>query len=136
MTREARTTVDKVDLKLKRKENLAELFTTLSKEEAPILVEGKRDREALILGGIRAERITMLHGKSRLDIVESERLASSKEVIMLLDYDAEGLKMLDEFKMIFSQGGVRVNTWYWSKIREIFGGHIDCIENLRGYFNA
>jgi 5S rRNA maturation endonuclease (ribonuclease M5) len=105
----------------------------LSKEAAPILVEGKRDREALIRGGINVGRITMLHGKTRLDV--EDNFAECKEIILLLDYDTEGLKMLDEFKTIFSRSGTRVNTWYWSKIREIFGGHIDCIENLRGYFD-
>ena len=124
--------VDKDELKRKRQEDLADLFAGLSKDGAPILVEGKRDREALTRGGIDGDRITMLHGKSRLDI--EEQFAECKEVILLLDYDAEGLKLLDEFKGIFSRAGTRVNTWYWSKIREIFNGHIDCIENLRGYF--
>ncbi len=124
--------VDKDELKRKRQEDLVDLFADLSKDGAPILVEGKRDREALTRGGIDGTRITMLHGKSRLDI--EEHFAECKEVILLLDYDAEGLKLLDEFKGIFSRAGTRVNTWYWSKIREIFNGHIDCIENLRGYF--
>ncbi len=124
--------VDKDELKRKRTEDLAELFVNLSKDEASILVEGKRDREALIRGGIDEKRIVMLHGKSRLDI--EDIFSGCKEVILMLDYDAEGLKMLDEFKAIFSHTGTRVNTWYWSKTREIFNGHIDCIENLRGYF--
>lgn len=125
--------VDKDELKRKRKEDLAELFVDLSKDEAPILVEGKRDREALRRGGIDEKRIVMLHGKSRLDI--EELFSECKEIILMLDYDTEGLKLLDEFKGIFSRSGTRVNTWYWSKVREIFGGHIDCIENLRGYFD-
>lgn len=124
--------VDKDELKRKRTEELTELFDDLAKDEAPILVEGKRDREALTRGGIDGTRITMLHGKSRLDI--EDIFSGCKEAILLLDYDAEGLKMLDEFKAIFSRAGTRVNTWYWSKIREIFNGHIACIENLRGYF--
>ncbi len=124
--------VDKDELKRKRKEDLAELFAELAKDRAPILVEGKRDREALVRGGIDADRITMLHGKSRLDVEED--LGECKDIILMLDYDAEGLKLLDDFKAIFSRAGIRVNTWFWSKVREIFNGHIDCIENLRGYF--
>ncbi len=84
-------------------------------------------------GGIDDKRIVMLHGKSRLDI--EDIFSGCKETILMLDYDAEGLKMIDEFKAILSRAGTRVNTWYWSKIREIFNGHIDCIENLRGYFD-
>ncbi|MEX2681677.1 MAG: hypothetical protein Q6373_008755 [Candidatus Sigynarchaeota archaeon] len=124
--------VDKNELKRKRKEDLIQLFAELARDRAPILVEGKRDREALVRGGIEADRITMLHGKSRLDIEEA--FAECKDIIMMFDYDDEGLKLLDEFKAIFSRAGARVNTWYWSKVREIFNGHIDCIENLRGYF--
>jgi 5S rRNA maturation endonuclease (ribonuclease M5) len=85
-----------------------------------------------VRGGIGENRIIMLHGKSRLDI--EDIFSGCKEVILMLDYDGEGLKLLDEFKSIFSRAGTRVNTWYWSKVREIFNGHIDCIENLRGYF--
>ncbi|MBN2150579.1 MAG: hypothetical protein JW839_03935 [Candidatus Lokiarchaeota archaeon] len=125
--------VDKEDLNRRRREDLAKLFADLARDSAPILVEGKRDREALVRGGIDGSRITMLHGQSRLDVEEA--LADCKDVIMMLDYDAEGLKLLDEFKSIFSRGGKRVNTWYWSKIREVFNGHIDCIENLRRYFD-
>ncbi|NMC04338.1 MAG: hypothetical protein GYA24_03960 [Candidatus Lokiarchaeota archaeon] len=126
--------VDKKELKRKRQEDLAVLFANLARDDAPILVEGKRDREALVKGGIEPRRITMLHGRSRLDI--EEKFMDCKDIILLLDYDAEGLKMIDEFKAIFSRTGKRVNTWYWSKIREIFTGHIDCIENLRGFLDS
>ncbi len=102
------------------------------KESWNILVEGKRDRQALVLGGVDKSKILMLHGKSLLDV--EDMLASHDEVILLLDYDSEGLQLTNHFKRNLQRVGVRVNTWYWSKIREIFNGHIDCIENLKAYF--
>jgi len=126
--------LDKQELKHQRKEDLIELFTNLAKESYPIVVEGKRDREALVSAGIAGDRIVMLHGKSRLDV--EEYLEAFDEVIFLLDYDTEGLEMLDQFKKVLESFGVRTNTRYWSRIREIFNGHIDCIENLRGYLDG
>ena len=132
--RNAKAPVDKQELKRQRKEDLVELFAELANEDSPIVVEGKRDREALLRAGIASDRIIMLHGKSRLDV--EEHLETFKDVIFLLDYDTEGLEMLDQFKKVLEGLGIRVNTRYWSRIREIFNGHIDCIENLRGYFDA
>nr|MDO8114384.1 toprim domain-containing protein [Candidatus Sigynarchaeota archaeon] len=125
--------MNKDEVKRKRKEDLTDLFKNLALEASPILVEGKRDKEALVRAGIDGSRIFMHHGKSRIEVEES--IGNASEVIMMLDYDAEGLKMLDELKAIFESSKIRVNTRYWSKIREIFNGHIDCIENLRGYFD-
>ncbi|HME50756.1 MAG TPA: toprim domain-containing protein [Candidatus Lokiarchaeia archaeon] len=126
--------VDKQELKRHRKEDLADLFADLSKTSWPVIVEGKRDREAILRAGITDDRIVMLHGKKRLDVEES--LETFEEVIFLLDFDTAGLEMLDEFKKTLESHGVRVNTRYWSRIREIFNGHIDCIENLRGYLDG
>ena len=132
--RNAKAPVDKQELKQQRKEDLVELFTELGKETSPVVVEGKRDREALLRAGIASDRIVMLHGKARLDV--EEQLETFEDVVFLLDYDTEGQEMLDNFKKALESFGTRVNTRYWSRIREIFNGHIDCIENLRGYFDV
>jgi 5S rRNA maturation endonuclease (ribonuclease M5) len=132
--RNAKAPIDKQELKRQRKENLVELFIELGNETSPVVVEGKRDREALLRAGIASDRIVMLHGKPRLDVVD--HLETFEEVIFLLDFDTEGQEMLDQFKKILEGFGTRVNTKYWSRIHEIFNGHIDCIENLRGYFDA
>lgn len=133
-TRDVKVPVDKEELRRQRKEDLADLFADLAKKSWPVIVEGKRDREAMLRAGITDDRIIMLHGKKRLDV--EEYLEVFEEVIFLLDYDTAGVEMLDAFKKTLESYGVRVNTRYWSKIREIFNGHIDCIENLRGYFDG
>ena len=125
--------VDKNETMRQRREALQELFRSLHKELWHILVQGKRDRHALVLGGVDKLKIIMLHGKPLLDI--EDMLANHDEVILLLDYDSEGLQLMNHFKSNLQRVGVRVNTWYWSKIREIFNGHIDCIENLKAYFS-
>ncbi|MFX0103484.1 MAG: toprim domain-containing protein [Candidatus Hodarchaeota archaeon] len=124
--------MDKEDLKRKRSENLQLLFEDLVKEPHPILVEGPRDRDALVQAGIPENRIFMLHGKSLLDV--EELLSNNEEVILLLDYDKEGLKLHKHFKKSFQKIGVKPNVRYWKNIRRIFTGHIDCIEYLKGYF--
>ena len=124
--------VDRTDTMRQRRENLHELFTSLKKEPWQILVEGRRDQRALVLGGIEKSKIVMLHGKALLDV--EDVLADKEEVILLLDYDREGLQLMNHFKRNLQRVGVRVNTWFWSKIREICNGHIDCIENLKVYF--
>lgn len=122
----------KTELYRKRREHLKELFEELSRNNSPILVEGKRDRKALIMGGLNDKRIIMHHGKSRLQV--EEKLQHYDEIILLLDYDKEGTKLNNHFKQVFRRIGIKVNLRYWKKIYEIFDGHIDCIENLRRYF--
>lgn len=120
------------DLKRKRSEHLQKLFEDLVKEPYPILVEGPRDRDALVNGGIPEERIFMLHGNSLLEV--EDQLATNKQVILLLDYDKEGMKLHKHFKKSFQKIGVKPNVRYWKFIRKIFDGHLGCIEHLRGYF--
>ena len=123
--------MDRDELDRQRKEDLAKIFEDLAKERAPILVEGKRDREALVAGGINRARILMHHGKSRLDVQDS--LEHADEVILLLDYDSEGTKISDDIKARLQEAGVRINTSYSFRIREAFDGHITCIEDLKRF---
>ncbi|MHA1699142.1 MAG: toprim domain-containing protein [Promethearchaeota archaeon] len=127
------------DLFIKRQEKLLDLFEELAKENKPILVEGHRDRDALITGGIPETLIFILHGSRLLDVEDKIMSISNKsnqEVILLFDFDKEGLKLQKRFKSNLVSRGLRVNTRYWKKIKAIFDGHIDYIETLKKYLEC
>jgi 5S rRNA maturation endonuclease (ribonuclease M5) len=124
----------KNSLKQKRIELLKDLFEDLKKNQHSILVEGLNDRLALKMGGIKEERIEMLHGRSLLQVEDS--LEKEDEIILLLDYDAEGNKLNKHFKRVLQRKGIKANIRFRRELRKIFDGHLDCIEHLKGYFSS
>lgn len=118
--------------KQKRKEALQDLFHEMSLEDCPILVEGLRDRLALVMAGIDESHIIMLHGKPLYEV--EEHLETHDRVILLLDYDREGKKLFKRFRRYLQKHKVRIINRYRRIIYQIFDGHLDCIEHLRRYF--
>lgn len=114
-----------------RREKLAELFEELIKTTAPIVVEGKRDKRALITGGIESSRIIMLHGHALYEV--EEYLENFDETILLLDFDREGEFLLNRLRTYLQAHKVRVNLRYRNLIYRVFDGHLPCIEHLRRY---
>ncbi|MHA1680713.1 MAG: toprim domain-containing protein [Promethearchaeota archaeon] len=114
-----------------RREKLAEFFDELVGTDIPIVVEGKRDRRALVTGGVEPSRIIMLHGHSLLEV--EEFLENFDEVIMLLDLDKEGEFLLNKLRSYLQAHKVKVNMRYSELIYRIFDGHLTCIEHLRRY---
>lgn len=127
--------MDRSETDRRRREDLADLLDELRGHGGPVIVEGPRDRDALISGGIPTGRVIMLHGKANLDIVD-ELEGARDEVILLLDFDAEGEKIHARLKRELQRLGIKVSTRYRDKIRAIFDGHIDCIEHLKRYMEG
>ncbi|MHA1794122.1 MAG: toprim domain-containing protein [Promethearchaeota archaeon] len=124
---------NRIYLRMQRKEELEKLFFELSTETDPIIVEGKKDKNALMMGGVKENMIIMLHGQPLLAI--EEMLENFDGVIFLFDYDKEGRKILSRIKSYCVEHGVKVNMRYWKQIYQIFNGHINFIEELRKYLD-
>ncbi|MHA1594975.1 MAG: toprim domain-containing protein [Candidatus Baldrarchaeia archaeon] len=115
-------------------EKLLKLFDALresSEKGIPIIVEGKRDEDALRSIGICGQ-IIKVAGQGPLKVVDSMissgRIPSS--VIILTDLDRKGdllASMLDD--LLRSYGIVPINEFRY-ELRKIVGGRIKGIEEL------
>jgi 5S rRNA maturation endonuclease (ribonuclease M5) len=98
---------------------------------AIILVEGKRDYEALTKLGVTGE-IVMTSHQSLLNL--SERLArTKKDIIILSDWDERGEEVARQLSLFMEADGVRPDNNIRHSIRGLLKKEITEVENLYGY---
>lgn len=86
---------------------MAENLNKLKKANTIILVEGKKDKEALVSLGMT--QIMTVQGKPLYQIAENVA-AKYKECVILTDLDAEGKKLFAYFRRALSERGVRLDN--------------------------
>ncbi len=107
-------------------ERLHEFKEDLNGEDnAIIVVEGKKDRDALREFGINLEIIYWA-------ALKDEQFRNFKgTVVLLLDADKEGVNMIKRFKARYSMKGKRVELRYWKMLKQL---NISNVEGLMHYY--
>ena len=127
--------------RLKQKqEKLEQLITKLAEEAAkgkPIIVEGKKDAQALKELGVNGTIVTVkTGGKSFLEAtLEIERLGVGT-VVLLLDFDRRGKEGTLRLTHDLERARIKVNTRFWLELRALAGREIQCIESLPSYLGT
>jgi 5S rRNA maturation endonuclease (ribonuclease M5) len=104
-----------------------------STKDSVILVEGKRDLEALSYLGCSGN-IQIYHNyKSIVDWADNFRV-KYKKLILLLDLDDTGKIMTRKISHLLNQR--YIDNYYRNKIIEITQGKIRTIEELRSFYNS
>jgi 5S rRNA maturation endonuclease (ribonuclease M5) len=124
----------------KKREKLEQLITKLAEEAAkgdPIVVEGKKDAQALQELGVNGAILTVkTGGKSFLEAtMEIERLGVGV-VILLLDFDRRGKEGTLRLKHDLERAKIKVNTRLWRELQALVGREIQCIESLPSYLST
>jgi 5S rRNA maturation endonuclease (ribonuclease M5) len=98
---------------------------------AVILVEGRRDREALAKLGIAGE-IVMTSHQSLLNL--SEGLArAKKDIVILTDWDERGEEVARQLSLYLEADGARPDNTLRCTIRGLLKKEITEVENLYTY---
>ncbi len=105
---------ERLEKALKVIEELKELSS-----EVPIIVEGKRDRDALRKLGIDGKIYTISMPIEEL----SERVAvtGAREAIILTDYDRTGRTLAGKLKRLLMNEGIRPNFTIRRKLKHLVG---------------
>ena len=125
--------------KIQRLEKIRELrefvnqINNESTKDSLILVEGKRDLEALSYLGCSGN-IQIYHNyKSIVDLADNFRV-KYKKLILLLDLDDTGKIMTRKISHLLNQR--YIDNYYRNKIIKITQGKIRTIEELRSFYNS
>ena len=125
--------------KIQRLEKIRELrefvnqINNESTDDSLILVEGKRDLEALSYLGCSGN-IQIYHNyKSIVDLVDNIRI-KYKKIILLLDLDDTGKIMTRKISRLLHQR--YIDNYYRNKVIKITQGKIRTIEELRSFYNS
>lgn len=123
-----------------KEEKIHQVLEALAEESAkgtPIIVEGKKDVEALHASGITGTLLTVkTGGKSFSDAVSEIENLKAPEVILLLDFDRRGKQGTKRLKQSLERDKIKPNIKFWSQLAALTGKEINCIESLTTYLNT
>ena len=109
-------------------------LTDASAKGKPIMVEGKKDEQALRTLGICGLVLTVkTGGKSFLEAITEIENLRIREVVLLLDFDRRGKEGTLRLKQDLERTKIKVNTRYWDDLKALVGRDIRCIESLSSY---
>ena len=102
-----------------------------------IIVEGKKDAQALLELGVNGRILTVkTGGKSFLEAAEEIEKLGFREAILLLDFDRRGREATFRLKRDLELAKIKVNTSFWHKLQALVGREIQCIESLTSFLGA
>jgi len=123
-----------------RVEKIEEIITKLIEEVAkgkPIVVEGKKDAQALISLGVNGKILTLkTGGKSFLEAAQQIEALGVDEVILFLDYDRRGKEGTKRMQQDLEHAKVKVNVRWWRELQGLVGREVQCIESLPSYIET
>lgn len=100
--------------------------------QAPILVEGARDRRALRALGIRGDIISLNRGTTLFAICESVA-RNHREAIILTDWDARGGRLARQLRDGLAANGVRYDDQLRARLTSLCRKDITDVESLHTY---
>ena len=108
-----------------------------SAKDIPIVVEGKKDVEALRELAIEGKIIeAKTGGKSMLDVISEVEECGAQEVILLLDFDRRGREWTRNLKQYLEKMQIKANVVFWKKLRGIVGREVKDVEGLVSYMET
>ena len=120
-----------------RLEKIELIITKLAEESAkgkPIVVEGKKDAQALEELGIIGTIYTVkTGGKSFFEATAEIEALGAREVILLLDFDRRGREGTERLQRDLERSKIKVNVRFRRELRALVGHEIQCIESLPSY---
>jgi len=120
-----------------RVEKIEQLIAKLVEESAkgkPIVVEGKKDAEALRTLCVAGVVLTVKSGgKSFLQATAEIEAIGVREVVLLLDFDRRGREGTKRLQRDLERAKIKVNIRFWLELRGLVGHDIQCIESLPNY---
>jgi 5S rRNA maturation endonuclease (ribonuclease M5) len=127
--------------RLKEKlEKIQQILVELSGESESgklIVVEGKKDVEALRVLGLNGPVITVKTcGKNFSQALKEIEQIDASEVILLLDFDRRGRQATKYFKQNLEIDKIKPNLRFWNSFYALMGREIQCIESLTSYLET
>lgn len=108
-----------------------------SSKGTPIVVEGKKDVDALLALGVEGKVITLkTGGKSFLNLLSEIEKMDILEVILLLDFDRRGKEGMKSLIQSLERTKIKPNFKFWRKLETLLGKEIQCVESLTAYIQT
>jgi len=108
-----------------------------SEKGKAIIVEGKKDNQALKELGVNGVILTVKSGgKSFLEATQEIEKIGAKEVVLLLDFDRRGREGTKRLQQDLERAQIKVNLRFWRELKGLISRDIQCIESLPSYLGS
>lgn len=118
-------------------EKIQQVLNALVEESArktPIVVEGKKDVEALREFGVTGPVLCLkTGGKSLDDALHEIEQTGAQEVILLLDFDRRGREGTKLLKQNLERAHIVPNMAFWQSLSALLARDVQCVESLSAY---
>jgi 5S rRNA maturation endonuclease (ribonuclease M5) len=119
-------------VRLERFQQLIEQVAFESSNGSTIVVEGQKDRESLRKMGITGP-IECLQSSRQNTLAFVERLGRTKKIIVLTDFDRQGISLAKKLARALNAHSLNVNIVIWKNLRELTRSDVRSIEELPKY---
>jgi 5S rRNA maturation endonuclease (ribonuclease M5) len=120
-----------------KEERITNVLATLAEESAkgtPILVEGKKDVNALRNLGVKGPVWSVkTGGKSFIDVVSEFEESKASRVILLLDFDRRGKEGTKRLQLNLEKAKIKTDVEFWRALSWLAGRDVQCVEGLVAY---
>ena len=121
------------EVRLERFRKLMDRVSYESERGGVIIVEGLRDRESLRKMGING-RILCLQSSRKNVVSFVEGLQDVRDVVVLTDFDREGVFLAKRLARILNAQSVHTNLVLWRELRQLTRSDVRSIEELPKYY--
>ena len=123
-----------------KEEKILQIITALAEKSAKgtlIIVEGKKDVEALRVLGVKGTLMSVkTGGKSFLGVVSEIEQMGTSEVILFLDFDRRGKEGTKRLKQNLERAKIKPNVKFWRELSALVWKEIQCVESLTAYLGT
>jgi 5S rRNA maturation endonuclease (ribonuclease M5) len=123
-----------------KQEKIRQIIVQLAAESAEgtlILVEGKKDLEALRSLGVAGPILAVKSGgKSFLQTISEIKLSGVCRVVLLMDFDRRGRQGTVRLKEGLERLKIKSELSFWRSLHALVGRDVQCIEGLVSYMQT
>jgi len=118
-----------LQVRFEKLQKLIERISDESQQGRVIVVEGMKDRDSLRSMGVRG-RILCLKSSRKNTVNFAEELDGEREVILLTDFDREGVFLAKQLARTLNSQNVQANLLFWRELRGLTRTDLRSIEEL------
>lgn len=116
-----------------REEYIAKILEVIDEIRSSVdyvIVEGRRDRAALLELGIPGEMVISLSGNPLCEVVDFIRRRPAKNILILSDFDRHGCALFHNLSRAIELVNIRNNTTLRYKLRKLLSKDVKEIEAI------
>jgi len=116
-------------VRFERLQKLIERINYESENGGVIIVEGSRDKDSLRMMGVKG-KILCLQSSRRNTFEFAEQLGRENRVIVMMDFDRQGVFLAHRLNRILNSQNIRANILLWRELRNLTRSELRSIEEL------